>query len=217
MLPRVAYLFLFSALLLHSASLADAGRSNPLNNALTKIRSLPSKFFRSRNRGVGKGGRISNSGKTQSSNAEGVGPIIYNGGPVVVGRPTVNIYLIYYGNWPKGYGQKIIENFVKSLSSTNGKQGGAGENSVKNWFAITGNYYMTNNETSKDRYVGTEVRLAGVAYDAFSLGKGPLSAGDIATSTSLPCSCPALYSVFLVSPTLLSRLTVLCFPPPSFP
>ncbi|CAI5535906.1 unnamed protein product [Closterium sp. Naga37s-1] len=40
---------------------------------------------------------------------------------------------------------------------------------------------MTNNETNKDRYVGTEVRLAGVAYDAFSLGKGPLSAADIAT------------------------------------
>ncbi|CAI5481771.1 unnamed protein product [Closterium sp. Yama58-4] len=40
---------------------------------------------------------------------------------------------------------------------------------------------MTNNETNKDRYVGTEVRLAGVAYDAFSLGKGPLSASDIAT------------------------------------
>ena len=38
----------------------------------------------------------------------------YQGGSIMSG--TVKVYLIYYGSWPAGSGQDIIENFVKSAA-----------------------------------------------------------------------------------------------------
>ncbi|GJP34044.1 hypothetical protein CLOM_g18516 [Closterium sp. NIES-68] len=97
------------------------------------------------------------------------GPIKYWGGPVVVGNPTVNIYHIYYGSWPSGSGQDYIDNFVRSLSSDSGAQGAASDPTVKGWWAITSNYYQSNNAGKKN--VSSKVRLAGTTYDSYSYGK----------------------------------------------
>ena len=52
---------------------------------------------------------------------EGFGKLIYNGGGILSG--AVPVYLIYYGNWPAGSGQAILENFIRSIndSSADGK------------------------------------------------------------------------------------------------
>ncbi|CAI5497528.1 unnamed protein product [Closterium sp. Naga37s-1] len=97
------------------------------------------------------------------------GPIKYNGGPVIVGNPTVNIYHIYYDSWPAGSGQDYIDNFVRSLSSDSGAQGSASDPTVKGWWAITSNYYQTSSRAKKN--VSSMVRLAGTTYDNYSNGK----------------------------------------------
>ncbi|CAI5951963.1 unnamed protein product [Closterium sp. NIES-65] len=54
-------------------------------------------------------------------------PIQYHGGPVMSGE-TLNVYLIYYGFWPAGIGQDVIENFIQSLSlGSSDEQGGPGD------------------------------------------------------------------------------------------
>ncbi|CAI5459376.1 unnamed protein product [Closterium sp. Yama58-4] len=97
------------------------------------------------------------------------GPIKYNGGPVIVGNPTVNIYHIYYGSWPTGSGQDYIDNFVRSLSSDSGAQGSSSDPTVKGWWAITSNYYQSSSGAKKN--VSSKVRLAGTTYDNYSYGK----------------------------------------------
>ncbi|GJP36105.1 hypothetical protein CLOM_g20631 [Closterium sp. NIES-68] len=97
------------------------------------------------------------------------GPIKYWGGPVVVGNPTVNVYHIYYGSWPSGSGQDYINNFVTSLSSDSGAQGASSDPTVKGWWAISANYYESNNAGKKN--VSSKVRLAGTTYDSYSYGK----------------------------------------------
>eukprot|EP00475_Leptophrys_vorax_P019174 TRINITY_DN2619_c0_g1_i2.p1 TRINITY_DN2619_c0_g1~~TRINITY_DN2619_c0_g1_i2.p1 ORF type:complete len:403 (+),score=-19.12 TRINITY_DN2619_c0_g1_i2:564-1772(+) len=126
------------------------------------------------------------------------GPIRYYGGPVVLGGPAVNVYLIYYGNWPAGSGQNIIENFVQSLSSASGAQGASGGPTVKNWWAITSNYYMTSSGVKK--YVSSQVRLAGVAYDSYSQGKALSSVfnvvkGKVGSGKTLPLDSNGIYMV----------------------
>ncbi|CAI5995396.1 unnamed protein product [Closterium sp. NIES-65] len=57
-------------------------------------------------------------------------PIQYHGGPVMSGE-TLNVYLIYYGFWPAGIGQDVIENFIQSLSlGSSDEQGGPGDPKV---------------------------------------------------------------------------------------
>ncbi|CAI5990622.1 unnamed protein product [Closterium sp. NIES-65] len=107
---------------------------------------------------------------TASTAADNV-TIKYHGGPVVVGNPTVNIYHIYYGSWGAGSGKEILEAFVQSLSSDSGSQGGAGDASVKGWWAITAAYYQSGPDGKKN--VSSKVRLAGTVIDNYSHGKNP--------------------------------------------
>ncbi|CAI5510720.1 unnamed protein product [Closterium sp. Naga37s-1] len=86
---------------------------------------------------------------TASTAADNV-TIKYHGGPVVVGNPTVNIYHIYYGSWGAGSGREIIDAFVQALSSDSGSQGGAGDASVKGWWAITAAYYQSGADGKKN-------------------------------------------------------------------
>ncbi|CAI5951959.1 unnamed protein product [Closterium sp. NIES-65] len=68
--------------------------------------------------------RRNQGGAASSSRAT---PIRYHGGPVMSGE-TLNVYLIYYGSWPAGSGQDVIENFIQSLSlSGSDAQGEAGD------------------------------------------------------------------------------------------
>lgn len=181
-----------SSLLLLAALLAAVSPPTPVsggllvNRAREKMRSIPSRIFKNRNKKNNGGGSSTSNGwvarkggRIQNSDDNGPGPVVYAGGPVLVGTPNVNVYLIYYGNWPANYGQNIIENFVKSLSSTSKKQGGTGQSSVKNWFATAANYYMTKSDSGDELYVGSRVKLAGTAYDRFSMGNGPLSPSDL--------------------------------------
>ena len=50
--------------------------------------------------------------------------LTYLGGRILTG--AVPVYLIYYGNWPAGSGQAIMENFINSINdpSADGKVSG---------------------------------------------------------------------------------------------
>ncbi|CAI5482429.1 unnamed protein product [Closterium sp. Yama58-4] len=97
-------------------------------------------------------------------------PIEYHGGPVMSGE-TLNVYLIYYGFWPAGIGQDVIENFIRSLSlGSSEAQGRAVDPKVSNWWATTSKYYSLASDGSKIT-VSTEVKLAQVVYDHGSHGK----------------------------------------------
>ncbi|CAI6001955.1 unnamed protein product [Closterium sp. NIES-64] len=67
-------------------------------------------------------------------------PIQYLGGPVMTGNPSVNVYIIYYGSWPAGSGQNVIENFIRSLSADSSRQGNPVDPKVKRWWAISAAY-----------------------------------------------------------------------------
>ncbi|CAI7843036.1 unnamed protein product [Closterium sp. NIES-54] len=67
-------------------------------------------------------------------------PIQYLGGPVMTGNPSVNVYIIYYGSWPAGSGQNVIENFIRSLSADSSRQGNPADPKVKRWWAISAAY-----------------------------------------------------------------------------
>ena len=56
------------------------------------------------------GGNAYSIGSQQSS----FKTLTYQGGRVLSG--AVPVYLIYYGNWPAGSGQEILENFINSIN-----------------------------------------------------------------------------------------------------
>ncbi|GJP35129.1 hypothetical protein CLOM_g8546 [Closterium sp. NIES-68] len=95
-------------------------------------------------------------------------PIKYWGGPVMTGNPSVNVYIIYYGSWPAGSGQGVIGNFIRSLSADSGQQGSAADPKVKHWWAINAPYSQEADGEMKN--VSRKVRLAGIAYDDYSVG-----------------------------------------------
>ncbi|CAI7925791.1 unnamed protein product, partial [Closterium sp. NIES-54] len=74
-------------------------------------------------------------------------------------------------NWGVGSGTEILEAFVQALSSDSGSQGGAGDASVKGWWAITAAYYQSGADRKKN--ISSKVRLAGTVIDNYSRGKNP--------------------------------------------
>ncbi|CAI7840254.1 unnamed protein product, partial [Closterium sp. NIES-53] len=74
-------------------------------------------------------------------------PIKYRGGPVMTRDPSINVYFIYYGSWPEGCGQNIIENFIQSLSTESDEQGSPADPQVKLWWAISAAYTQEVNGT----------------------------------------------------------------------
>ncbi|CAI5967781.1 unnamed protein product [Closterium sp. NIES-64] len=76
-------------------------------------------------------------------------PITYGGGPVMTGNPSINVYIIYYGSWPAGSGQKIIENFIRSLSADSQRQGSPADPKVKRWWAISAAYTQEEEDGTK--------------------------------------------------------------------
>ncbi|GJP62478.1 hypothetical protein CLOP_g19534 [Closterium sp. NIES-67] len=89
------------------------------------------------------------------------------GGPVITG--SVNVYIIYYGDWPAGSGQNVIENFIRSLNAGSTGQGKPSEPKVKRWWAISAAYYQQKN--GRKAKVSSTVRLAGTVYDDYSAGQ----------------------------------------------
>ncbi|CAI5532746.1 unnamed protein product [Closterium sp. Naga37s-1] len=77
-------------------------------------------------------------------------PIQYLGGPVMTGNPSVNVYIIYYGSWPAGSGQNVIENFIRSLSADSKRQGSPADPKVKRWWAISAAYTQEGNGAKKN-------------------------------------------------------------------
>ncbi|CAI7733542.1 unnamed protein product [Closterium sp. NIES-54] len=105
-----------------------------------------------------------------ASDGSSATPIQYWGGPVLSGN-TLNVYLIYYGFWPKGSAQTVIENFIRSLSLGGADaQGEAADPKVSNWWATSSKYYSQASDGSAPT-VSTEVKLAKVIYDKGSQGK----------------------------------------------
>ncbi|CAI5461110.1 unnamed protein product [Closterium sp. Yama58-4] len=96
-------------------------------------------------------------------------PITYGGGPVMTGNPAIKVYIIYYGSWPAGSGQKIIENFIRSLSADSQRQGGPADPKVKRWWAISAAYTQDEEDGTK-KNVSSKVRLARTVYDDYSAG-----------------------------------------------
>ncbi|CAI7761067.1 unnamed protein product [Closterium sp. NIES-54] len=74
-------------------------------------------------------------------------PIKYRGRPMMTKNPSINVYLIYYGSWPEGSGQNIIENFIQSLSADSDQQGSPADPQVKLWWAISVAYTQEVNGT----------------------------------------------------------------------
>ena len=74
--------------------------------------------------------------------------IFYHGGAVM---PSVNVYLIYYGDWPQA-SRSLIEGFITSLGDTSN---GA---SVAGWWSITTGYFQRVSWVFK-RYAGKTVRM----------------------------------------------------------
>ncbi|CAI7919680.1 unnamed protein product, partial [Closterium sp. NIES-54] len=99
----------------------------------------------------------------------GAAPMKYWGGPVMVGNPSVNVYIIYYGNWPSGSGQNVIENFIRSLSRDSHRQGEPSEPKVKYWWMINEPYFQKTD--GGKRNVSRKVRLSGTVNDNYSAGK----------------------------------------------
>ncbi|CAI7840220.1 unnamed protein product [Closterium sp. NIES-53] len=97
-------------------------------------------------------------------------PITYGGGPVMTGNPSINVYIIYYGSWPAGSGQKIIENFIRSLSADSQRQGSPADPKVKRWWAISAAYTQEEEDGTK-KNVSSKVRLAKTVRDNYSAGK----------------------------------------------
>ncbi|CAI5522638.1 unnamed protein product [Closterium sp. Naga37s-1] len=151
-------------------------------------------------------------GATTTATSDGNVTIKYHGGPVVVGNPTVNIYHIYYGSWGAGSGKEILEAFVQALSSDSGSQGGAGDASVKGWWAITAAYYQSGADGKKN--VSSKVRLAGTVIDNYSRGKNP-SDSDV-HAIALSCLIPLL-SLHLPERSSTCTLAVSPYSPPSPP
>ncbi|CAI5495474.1 unnamed protein product [Closterium sp. Naga37s-1] len=104
----------------------------------------------------------------QRREVEGETDIANQGDPILVYSKE---YLIYYGNWPEGSGQDVIENFKNSLGGDTGNRGDpAGENSVRSNWDISTNYYQ-NNDDGSQTFVSPEVMLDGtvpVTDDCFN-------------------------------------------------
>ncbi|GJP50112.1 hypothetical protein CLOM_g9252 [Closterium sp. NIES-68] len=108
-------------------------------------------------------------GESGQGGATSAAPMQYWGGPVMTGNPSVNVYIIYYGNWPAGSGQNVIENFIRSLSRDSNRQGDPSERKVKYWWAINEPYFQKLDGGKKN--VSRKVRLSGTVYDKYSVGK----------------------------------------------
>ncbi|GJP50111.1 hypothetical protein CLOM_g9251 [Closterium sp. NIES-68] len=107
--------------------------------------------------------------KAEKGAATSSAPIKYWGGPVMIGNPSVNVYIIYYGSWPAGSGQNVIENFIRSLSADSSRQGAPAEPKVKLWWAINAPY--SQDAGGGKTNVSRKVRLAGTVHDNYSAGK----------------------------------------------
>jgi hypothetical protein len=92
--------------------------------------------------------------------------ITYHNGPVMLG--TVNIYLIWYGNWASNATTTIIPDFVTNLSGSP-------------YFNINSTYYS--GSTTKS-YVSGKIALAGRRTDAYSKGTALSDANIKAIVTS---------------------------------
>ena len=85
-----------------------------------------------------------------------VGPIRYRGGRVVTGSgspPAVQVYLLYYGNWTDDGQRNILENFVSSLS--------ASEGTLASWWNTSAPYYQLSGDGNAS-FVASEVSPAGM-------------------------------------------------------
>lgn len=93
-----------------------------------------------------------------------VGPLVYNGGPVMV--KNVNIYFIYYGSWPANSGQKTLESFITDISSASPDP--SAYTSPRRWWTTNLQFYQLINGVKS--YVTSKVTLAKVVYDRYSKG-----------------------------------------------
>ncbi|CAI5459436.1 unnamed protein product [Closterium sp. Yama58-4] len=135
----------------------------------------------------------------QRRELQGATDIANQGGPILA---NPKVYLIYYGNWPEGSGQDVIENFINSLGGDTGNQGDpTGENSVRNWWDISTNYYQ-NNDDGTQTFVSPDITLGGTVTDDGSNGWQSIDLGTIVNThagTDLPIDTDGIYLVLTSS------------------
>jgi Phosphate-induced protein 1 conserved region/Ricin-type beta-trefoil lectin domain len=114
-----------------------------------------------------------------SPGSNGIG---YHGGPVMLG--TVNIYLIWYGNWPGDTAPDIITNFARNISGSR-------------YFNINTGYYDRNNTR-----ISNSVQYKASSYDNYSHGVnleqndiGSIVASQIDTGALGPADPNGVYFV----------------------
>ena len=115
--------------------------------------------------------------------------IMYNGGPVLNSPEGVNVYIIWYGDWPEGTTQPILTGFLERLSGS------------PYWNIVTTYYdFKKNGEINR---VNNKVNLNGSIVDAYSFGN-MISDNDVGliiqnpvTSHKLPADPNGVY--FLIS------------------
>ncbi|CAI7758859.1 unnamed protein product [Closterium sp. NIES-53] len=140
-------------------------------------------------------GQLQQLQQQQRRELEGATDIANQGGPILA---YPKVYLIYYGTWPEGSGQDVIENFINSLGGDTGNQGDpTGENSVRRWWDISTNYYQ-NNDDGSQTFVSPEIVLGGTVTDDGSNGWESIDMGTIVNThvgTDLPVDTDGIYLV----------------------
>lgn len=111
----------------------------------------------------------------------GYNGIYYHGGPVMLG--TVNVYYIWYGNWPDSHPSDVLNNLASSIGGSP-------------YFNINATYFDSSN-----RHVSNSVAYKGSTTDNYSHGTSLTDANiagivsDALTSGRLPTDTNGVYFV----------------------
>ncbi|CAI7747890.1 unnamed protein product [Closterium sp. NIES-54] len=130
--------------------------------------------------------RFSNRTETMKENNY---QINYYGGAVLT--QPINLYIIYYGTWYQSE-VNIVENFIKSISSTSYTSKFA---TVRGWWKmIASRYYQISN--GQYYYITPKVKLAGTAYDKYTSSSiiGAIER-QIMTTKRFPLDANGIYMV----------------------
>jgi Phosphate-induced protein 1 conserved region len=90
--------------------------------------------------------------------APGEGPILYGGGPVMVG-PEVRVYYLWYGSWANNTASDILENLAQNISDTK-------------WYGIVKQYFQTEylDAGRQTTYVSSKITFVSSTYIPSYLG-----------------------------------------------
>lgn len=93
---------------------------------------------------------------TNASPAYTYNGVLYNGGSIMTSPSGVNVYIIWYGNWPEGNTRSIVSGFITRLSGSH-------------YWNILATYFDFNSHGQRER-VSNKVNLKGSIVNHYSFG-----------------------------------------------